>query len=70
MAVYDPELIQIMRAALDEVMTRIPVEQATQGTKAAMAEFILKAAAQGLTTYDGLLAAASDQVQTIVSMLT
>jgi hypothetical protein len=70
MAVYDPELIQIMRAALDEVMTRIPVEQATQGTKAAMAEFILKAAAQGLTTYDGLLAAASDQIQAIVSMLT
>jgi hypothetical protein len=70
MAVYDPELIQIMRAALDEVMTRIPVEQATQATKAAMAEFILRAAAQGLTTYDGLLAAASDQVQIIVSMLT
>ena len=28
---YSPELIQTMRAALDEVMTKIPVEQATPG---------------------------------------
>ena len=27
---YNPELIQTMRAALDEVMTKIPSEQATQ----------------------------------------
>jgi hypothetical protein len=70
MASFSPELIQTMRAALDEVMTRIPVDQATPGLKAAMAEFILKAAAQGQTSYDGLLAAASDQIQTILSMLT
>jgi hypothetical protein len=67
---YSPELIQTMRAALDEVMTKIPVDQATAATKAYMAEFILKAAAEGQTSYDGLLAAASDQIQTIVSMLT
>ncbi|MEA2904624.1 MAG: hypothetical protein QOI12_2011 [Alphaproteobacteria bacterium] len=70
MASFSPELIQTMRAALDEVMTRIPVDEATPGIKAAMAEFILKAAAQGQTSYDGLLAAASDQIQTILSMLT
>ena len=35
-----------MRAALDEVMTRIPAEQATATFKVHMAEFILKAAAQ------------------------
>jgi hypothetical protein len=70
MASYSPELIQTMRAALDEVMTRIPADQATPGIKARMAEFILKAAAEGQTTYDGLLAAASDQIQTILSMLT
>src|SRR5438105_2078574 len=34
-----------MRAALDEVMTKIPLEQATPGIKAAVAECILKAAA-------------------------
>jgi hypothetical protein len=67
---FDPELIEVMRAALDDVMTKIPVDQATPAIKARMAEFILKAAAEGLTTYDGLLSAASDQIQTILSMLT
>jgi hypothetical protein len=51
-------------------MTRIPAEQATIAIKARMAEFILKAAAEGQTSYDALLAAASDQIQIIVSMLT
>jgi hypothetical protein len=67
---YSPELIQTMRAALDEVMTKIPVDQATPGVKAQMAELILKAAADGQTSYGGLLAAASDQIQTILSVLT
>jgi hypothetical protein len=67
---YGPELIQTMRAVLDEVMTKIPVEQATPGLKAQMAEVILKAAAQGQISYDGLLASASGQIQTILSMLT
>ena len=68
MASYGPELIQIMRAVLDEVMTKIPVEQVTPGIKAHMAELILKAAADGQATYAGLLAAASDQIQTILSV--
>jgi hypothetical protein len=70
MASFSPELIQTMRAALEEVMTRSPLAQETPGFKAHMAEFILKAAAEGQTTYDGLLAAASDQIQVILSMLT
>ena len=70
MANYSPELIQIMRSALDDVMTKIPADQATVALKARMAEFILKAAAEGQTSYDGLLAAASDQIQVILSMLT
>src|SRR5262249_23648016 len=69
MASYGPELIQIMRAVLDEVMTKIPVDQVTPGVKAHMAEVILKAAAQGQTSYDALLASASDQIQTILSLL-
>jgi len=64
---YSPDLIQIMRAALDEVMTQIPVEQVT--LKAHMAEVILTAAAEGQTSYDGLLASAN-QIPTILSMLT
>ena len=66
---YSPELVQTLRAALDEVMTQIPAEQATPGVKAYLAEFILKAAAQGPTTYDGLLAAASEQIQTVLTTL-
>jgi hypothetical protein len=67
---YSPELIQTMRAALDEVVTKIPLEQATPGVKAALAECILKAAANGQTNYHGLIEAASEQIQTILSILT
>ena len=70
MASYGPELIQTMRAVLEEVMTKIPVEQATPGIKAHMAEVILKAAAEGQTSYDGLLASASGQIQAVLSLLT
>ena len=70
MASYGPELIQTMRAVLDEVMTKIPVDQVTPGLKAHMAQIILKAAAEGQTSYDGLLASASNQIQNILSMLT
>ena len=67
---YSPELIQTMRAALDEVVSKIPADQATAGVKSHLAEYILKAAAQGQTTYDGLVAAASDHIHTVLSMLT
>ena len=58
---YSPELIQIMRAVLDHVVT--------PGVQAALAECILKAAANGQTSYDGLIATASEQIQSILSML-
>jgi hypothetical protein len=64
---YSPELIQTMRAALDEVTTKIPAEQVTPGIKSHVAEVILKAAAAGQTSYEGLIASASDQIQTILS---
>jgi len=51
-------------------MTKVPVDQATPGLKARVAELILKAAAEGQTSHDGLLATASDQIQTLLSMLT
>jgi len=70
MASFDPELISTMRAALDDVMAQIPIEQATLGVKVHLAEFILKAAADGQTTYDALIAAATSQIQTVLSMLT
>jgi hypothetical protein len=64
---FEPELVQLMRNALEEIMSRVPVECATPATKAYLAECILKAAAEGQTSYDGLLAAAADQIQTALS---
>ena len=58
---YSPELIHSMRVVLNEVMTKIPVDQATPAVKAYMAEIILKAAARGQTNYEVLLAVASEQ---------
>jgi hypothetical protein len=70
MAALDPKLVQAMRDALDEVMTRVPSEHATPETKAYLAEYILRAAAQGQTTYNELVAAAADQIKIIMSTLT
>ena len=65
---YSPEFVEIMRSALDEVMTQVPLERATPSIKAHMAEIILKAAAAGETTHDGLLAAASQQIHVVLSV--
>jgi hypothetical protein len=70
MPAYAPELIGVMRTVLEAVITKIPADQVTPAVKVRMAEIILKAAADGQTSYDDLLAAASDQIQTILSMLT
>ena len=64
---YSPELIHSMRVVLNEVMTKIPVDQATPAVKAYMAEIILKAAARGQTNYEVLLAVASEQIQAVLS---
>jgi hypothetical protein len=70
MPAFDPELTQVMRDALEHVMANVPVEYSTPATKAYLAECILKAAAQGHTTYNELVAAAADQMQTIVALFT
>ena len=67
---YSPQLIQTMREALDAVTTKVPMSDATPGLKAHLAEVILQAAAQGVTSFDGLVAAASEQIQTIISTIT
>jgi len=43
---------------------------ANTGTKACLAECILKTAAQGHTTYNELIAAATDHIQLVASMFT
>jgi hypothetical protein len=65
---FDPQLIKVMRGALEDIMTRVPTEQSTQAVKAYLAESILKAAAQGHTSYDALMAAAADQMHVILSL--
>jgi hypothetical protein len=63
---FNPELVQIMKRALEDVMTIVPLEHSTPAVKAYLAECILKAAAQGHTNYDALIAAAADQMHVIV----
>jgi hypothetical protein len=68
MSTFSPALITIMRAVLEDAMTKVPAEQATTVTKAYLAEFILKAAAGGLTSYESLITATVSQLPTILSM--
>jgi hypothetical protein len=58
MTAFPPDLIKTMCAVLEEVMQRVPLEQATSGTKAHIAELILRAAADGETSHAGLREAA------------
>jgi len=67
---FDPELVQVMRSVLDDVMTSVPLEISGTTAKAYLAEAILKAAVQGHTSYNELMAAATNQIQTILSILT
>jgi hypothetical protein len=70
MACYSWELGQTIRAALDEVMTKIPADRATSSVKAKVAVVIFHAAAKGQTSYQGLTSAALDQIDAIISELT
>jgi hypothetical protein len=64
---YSRDFVQTMRSALDEVVTKIPEDQLTSAVRAKIAELILKAAAEGQRSYDGLINAASEQVPTVIS---
>ena len=66
---YSSELTQSMRDALEAVMATVPADQSVFGLKSAVAQCILQAAAHGQTSFDGLVASASAQLQTIISML-
>jgi hypothetical protein len=70
MTKFDPELVQVMRAVLEEIMQRVPVEYSTPATKAYLAECILKAAAQrGQTSFDALMTAAANHIPIITTLL-
>lgn len=65
---FAPQVIEDMRNALEDVMTRVPMEYSTTAVKVYLAECILKAAAQGHTTYNEFVAAAADQIQVAISL--
>jgi protein involved in ribonucleotide reduction len=67
---FTPQLIRDMRKALEDVMTRIPVEYTTAAVRVYLAECILGAAAEGHTNYNELFTAAADQIQTAISRFT
>jgi hypothetical protein len=67
---HSPELIQTMRAVLEEATSKIPLDQSAPGIKAHLAECILKAAADGETSYEGLLIAAFRKIGPILSVRT
>ena len=67
---FTPQLIQDMRKALEEVMTRVPVEHTTTAVKVYLAECILRTAAEGHTNYNDLFTAAAEQIQTAISLFT
>ena len=70
MPAFGPELTLVMRTALEDVMTKVPVEHSTPAMKARLAECILKAAAQGHLSHNELVTVAADQIQAILSILT
>ena len=47
---FAPQVVEDMRNALEDVMTRVPMEYSTTTVKVYLAECILKAAAQGHTS--------------------
>jgi hypothetical protein len=63
-----PDLAEVMRNALDEVMTKVPSEYSTPAIKAYLAERILKTAVQGRISRNELVAAAADQIQVAITL--
>lgn len=66
---FDPDTVATMRRALEDVMAGVPIDAATPAVKAAVAECICKAALHGVSTYEGFIAAAGDQIQTFIAWL-
>jgi hypothetical protein len=60
---FDPELIQVMRNALEEVMKRVSSTYSTQSIKTYFADCILKTATQGQISHDELVASAARSIQ-------
>jgi hypothetical protein len=60
-ASFSPELVSIMKAALDTAVHRIDRSHRTPATKAKMAQRILRTASEGTTDLDELTSVAVDK---------
>jgi hypothetical protein len=58
---FSPELVSIMKAALDTAVHRIDRSHRTPATKAKMAQRILRTASEGITDLDALTSVAVDE---------
>jgi hypothetical protein len=58
---FSPELVALMRAALDTAIDRIDRSHRTPATKAKMAERIVKTASEGVIDLHALMSAAVDE---------
>ena len=67
-AAIRPRAYRTHEKVLEDTMTRVPLEHSTPAAKAYLAECILKAAAQGQTSYDALIVAAANQIEVFVSL--
>jgi hypothetical protein len=58
---FSPELVTLMKAALDTAVDQIDRSHRTAATKVKMAERIVRAASEGVTDLDELMSAAVDE---------
>ena len=68
MPAFSSELIKVMRAALEEVTSKLPQGQASSAMKTHLAASILKAAAEGHTTHEAFMDAAEKELPAILSL--
>ena len=61
LASFSPELVALMRSALDMAVDRIDGSHRTPATKAKMAQRILRIASEGITDVHALMRAAVDE---------
>jgi hypothetical protein len=69
MVKFDVELVQVMRAALEDVMAKVPAEYSTCTTKVFLAEYILKVAANGETGYSVFVAMAVSYIPEVIRLV-
>jgi hypothetical protein len=66
---FDVQLVQVMRTALEDAMTKVPTEYSTGATKVFLAEYILEAAANGETGHSVFVATAVSHIPEVIRLV-